>query len=170
MTIKTLKLRAKAAKNDTKLPMWVSVNNLSLPAYQCINQLKIERLNYIETHNKSIDYKKKSLFQINASEVARIIGCATPTLINTSAYSPKLKIFLDQTNLDLEQEKKKKLNTHAKTLSLGLKQHRKDQLLVDLQKANLELKLLKQANALQQAKEIINSLSLPIKQKLGINL
>lgn len=77
---------------------------------------------------------------------------------------------MDQTNIDLKHEKNKRLNTHAKTLSTGLNQHRKNELLVELQKVNSELKILKQANALLQAKEIINSLSLPIKQKLGINL
>ncbi len=142
----------------------------SLVAFNNINQLKLERLNYIAIHNKVNDYKKKGVYQINASEIARLIGSATTTLISTSAYSSALKGYLDNVNLELNNAKEKKLKTHSKTLSAGIKQRKKDELLSELQYTKSELQKLKQANALEQAQQVLSTLSLPIKQKLGISI
>jgi hypothetical protein len=170
MSLNMLKRRATSADNLKPLPDWVSSKNISFSAYECINNLKSERLKYIATHNKTKDYKKKGFYQISASEVARNIGAATTTLISTSAYSLDLKHFLDETNQILEDAKNKKLNTHAKSLSGGLKQRKKDDIRIELQGLRAELEEIKKQNALAQIKEVMTALPLPIKQKLGINI
>jgi ribosomal protein S20 len=169
MSLNTLRHLSNAAKNIKTLPEWVSRKNMSFAAYQRINELKIERLQYISTHNKFKDYKKKSLYQISASEVARAIGAATTTLISTSAYSQNLKNYLDETNKFLNNNKESKLKTHIKNLGSGLKQQKKDVLLEKLQSTQEEFAALKKQNASDQVKIILNALSLPVKQKLGIN-
>lgn len=170
MSINTIKRRIANSNKESEQPDWVSAKNLSLAAFNSINQLKVERLNYIAIHNKVNDYKKKRLYQIYASEIARLIGSATTTLISTSAYSVALKNYLDDVNLELNNEKVKKLKTHSKTLSAGVKQRKKDELLSELQYTKFELQRLKHANALEQAQQVLSTLSLPIKQKLGISI
>ena len=170
MSLDILKRRAKVVESSKPAPDWVSAKNVSLAAYKCINRCKDERLKYISQHNKIMDYKKKGLYQINASEIARSIGAATPTLISTSAYSSGLKRYLDEVNQMLENVKDKKLKTHLKTLSGGLKQRKKDELRLELQSIRVELEALKKSNAIEQAEKVLASLSLPIKQKLGMNV
>lgn len=150
-------------------PDWVSDNNISGKAYEKINELKMARLLYISTHNNSSDYTVKKMWQISASQVARDIGAATTTLISTSAYSPQLKLFLDKTNHELFLEKEKKLQKHKKTLGAGTKQRKKDELVLQIQQLTEELESLKQKNALDQVREVVSNLSLPVKQKLGFN-
>jgi hypothetical protein len=170
MSLDVLKKLAKSNKDNVALPFWVSIKNLSLPAYECINKLKTERLEYISRHNKSINYKKKSLYQISASEVARAIGAATTTLISTSAYSAELKLYLERINNDLQKEKELRLSKHQKTLSAGMKQRKKDEIAKELQVTRDELINLKKQHAEKQLITILNNLSLPVKQKLGINI
>lgn len=170
MSINAIKRRNKLIDNDSSLPTWVSSKNVSLKAYNCINRLKLERLEYISKNNKSKDYIKKSLYQISASEIARIIGAATTTLISTSAYSSGLKSYLDETNQILIQEKEAKLIKHVASLNKGIKQRKKDEIVEKFQEVRTELELLKKLNASEQVEYTLKSLPLPIKQKLGLNL
>lgn len=169
MSINTLRKLALNKNNDGTLPDWVSTKNVSLAAYECINQFKVERLKYISIHNKAKDYKKKGLYLITATEVAKFIGTATTTLICTSAYSSKLKSYLDKVNSELEVEKELKLSKHLKTLSAGMKQRKKEEISKELQLLREELTILKTKNVETQIEKILNTLSLPVKQKLGIN-
>ena len=170
MSLQALIRLKKIAELNKPWPDWVSNKNHSIKAFERINHLKIERLEFISTHIKPIDYKKRGNFQISASEVARDIGIATTTLISTSAYSPGLKKYLDECNLHLEYEKKMRLNTHLKTLSVGLRQKKKDEIRLELQRIREEIVALKKRNALVQAQEILSQLALPIKQKLGFDV
>jgi len=170
LSLNNLKRRAKAATNNTPLPNWVSSKNISLIAYESINKLRDERLKYIAVHNQAKDYKKKTFYHISASEVARSINVATTTLISTSKYSVDLKGYLEEINQLLENAKEKKLETHCKTLSAGTKQHKKDEILQELQSTRAELEELKKRNATEQAKNILAVLSLPIKRKLGMDV
>ena len=170
MSLKSLKKRAKEEEEENVLPDWVSPKNLTLAAYEHINQTKTERLRYIKRHNQPKDYKKKSLYQITASEVARELGAATTTLTSTSAYSPALKAYLQKINEELEQAKENKLKIHKRTLSGGLQQRKKDDLKQELKEAREELAHLKQYNALEQAREVFAAMPLPIKRKLGLDV
>jgi hypothetical protein len=170
MSLKTLSLIAHSRSGDLALPNWVSEKNKTFAAYQYINKLKEIKLDFIAKHNKVNDYKAKGNYQITASEVARHIQVATTTLISTSAYSKNLKNYLDTINVELEQEKSTKLSRHRKTLSSGLRQHKKDEIRIELQNKLKELEVLKQKNAIEQATFVLRSLALPIKQKLGINV
>lgn len=168
MSLNYLTKRAISKNNKSALPDWVSEKNATLLAYKNIIQLKAEKLEYIAKHNQAIDYKKKGNYQITAAEVARNIKIATTTLISTSAYSTDLKLFLESINKDLESRKSTTLNTHKRTLAAGMKQRKKDEIRVELQKAKAELGELKKKNATEQVKYVLNALSLPVKQKLGI--
>ena len=169
MSLKNLVKIANAKSNKIQLPNWVSEKNVTLAAYKYIEQLKTDKLDFIAKHNKVNDYKAKGNYQITASEVARHIKVATTTLISTSAYSKALKSHLDIINSELENTKESKLNKHKKTLDSGLKQRRKDEIRIELQNTKIELKNLKKKNAIEQAKVVLESLGLPIKQKLGIH-
>lgn len=170
MSLEALIRRQKIAELNKQWPDWVSDKNNSLKAFERINHLKIDRLEYISRHIKFKDYKKRGNYQISASEVARDIGLATTTLISTSAYSKGLKKYLDTCNSYLESEKEIRLKTHSKTLSDGLKQKKKDEIRIELQKIRGELIEVKKLNALDQSKEIIQQLALPLKQKLGFDI
>lgn len=170
MSLEILKRVAKKFDSDNSVPHWVSEKNISLNAYNCINLLKSEKTSYISTHNKISDFKKKGLYQISASEVARKIGAATPTLISTSAYSPNLKRYLDETNSELDVLRAKKIATREKSLSAGTKQRKKEDITMELQSTRAELLALQKQNALDQVNLALKALSLPIKHKLGIDI
>lgn len=170
MSLKSLSKIAYSKSKDLNLPCWVSEKNITFAAYEYINQLKTEKLDYIAKHNKVNDYKAKGNYQITASEVARHIKVATTTLISTSAYSKELKNYLDSINMKLDEEKSLRLIKHSKTLSSGFRQHKKDEIRIELQNTRKELEELKHKNAIEQATLVLKSLALPIKQKLGINI
>lgn len=170
MSLDILRRRAQEGKDTEPLPDWVSQRNITLPAYQCINAIKQERLKYIIKHGQIKDYKKKGLYQITASEVARAIGVATTTLISSSAYSFKLKRYLDDINKELEQKKNHKIIIHKRTISGGLQQRKKDELKIELGKTKTELKVLKKRNAHEQVSALLAELPLPIKRKLGLDV
>jgi len=169
MSLKFLKQKADRQKIDDTLPAWVSNKNITLKAFECIQQLKIKKLQYITSHNKTSHFQTKKLFQISASEVARKVKCATPTLISTSAYSAELKSYLAEINQELEQKKNRKIQTHKKTLSSGMKQRKKGEISSALQETRKELSELKKKNAEEQVLFVLKSLSLPVKHKLGID-
>lgn len=170
MFLEHLKKRAKEAENNKTRPEWVSDTNITSKAYESINNLKSERLQYISQNNKAKNYVKKSLYQISASEVAKSIEVATTTLISTSKYSVGLKNYLKAVNQELEAAKEKKLEKHLNTLSAGIRQRKKDEIVLELQKTRAELDELKKRNALEQVKLVLESLPLPIKRSLGLNV
>lgn len=168
MSLKNLIKIAEAKSNNSELPNWVSEKNITIFAFNYINQLKKGKLDFIGKHNKVNDFRVKGKFHISASEIARHINVATTTLISTSAYSKDLKSYLDSVNVELEKAKELKFSKHKKTLHAGLKQHKKDEIRIELQITRKELKELKEKNAIEQARLILESLGLPIKHKLGI--
>jgi len=170
MSLKSLSKIAQSKTKELALPIWVSEKNITFAAYQYINLLKTEKLDFIAKHNKVNDYKAKGNYQITASEVARHIKVATTTLISTSVYSKDLKNYLDSINTKLEEEKFLRLSKHRKSLSSGLRQHKKDEIRIELQNTRKELEELKHKNAIEQATLVLKSLALPIKQKLGISI
>lgn len=170
MSLKSLSKIAHSKSTNLALPNWVSEKNITLAAYKYINKLNTEKLDFIAKHNKVNDYKTKGNYQITASEIARYIEVATTTLISTSVYSKDLKNYLNSTNVKLEEEKSLRLSKHRKTLSSGIRQHKKDEIRIDLQNTKKELEKLKQKNAIEQATMVLKSFALPIKQKLGVDL
>lgn len=157
----------KGKKKTKKFPDWVSEDNLSMKAVEKIEELKILRLHYINSHNKVSEYKIKKNWQISAGEVARSIGAAKTTLISTSTYSKELKTFLDLANKSLDEAREKKLSVHKRTLQAGIKQKKKEELIDQVQMLRSELNKLRKENVEKQIQEIIKGLSLPVKKKLG---
>ncbi|NOS96916.1 MAG: hypothetical protein HOP25_00390 [Methylotenera sp.] len=168
MSLEAIKRRSKSQNENKPNPQWVSERNASFRAFECINQFKVEKLQYISVHNQIKDYKNKKSFQITASEIARKTNTAVTTLISTSVYSIGLKSYIDEVNLELLKAKEKKISIHQKSYSSSLKQQKKDEIRIQLQNTIFELENLKKKNALDQARLILSSIPLPIKHKLGI--
>lgn len=170
MSLDNLKKISRRVKSNIPIPTWVKDTNISRKAYNTINQSKIEKLQYISTHNLSIAYKRKKDYLIVASDIARKLGVAPTTLISTSSYSIELKNYIDQINQELLIAKDAKLKTHKKTLSGGTKQRKKDELRLELQKTKLILDKLQKQNAKEQVEYVLQELPLPLKRILGLNV
>ena len=58
---------------------------------------------------------------------------------------------------------------HKRTLSAGMKQRKQDEISKELQRARKDLEELKKKNAAEQVSQVLKSLSLPVRHKLGID-
>jgi len=165
-------LRKKAAqqkKMAVESDDWVSENNLTSKIVECIQKLKVEKLQYIASHNMTSHYKIQKHYRVIPAEVARRVGCAVTTLTHSSAYSDNVKEYIQKINEELELEKRKKIKTHKSTLSAGMKQRKKDEISRELQMVRKDLEELKKKNAEEQVLLVLKSLSLPVRNKLGID-
>lgn len=170
MSLDILIQLAETTKPDEKLPSWVSEKNVTLQAYEYLNNLKADKLEYIKSHVQLKYFKKKSSYLITASEVAREVNVATTTLISSSVYSIEFKKYLDSVNSELTEAKDNKLKTYKRTRSAGLQQQRKEELKVKLQEVRAELVEVKQRNAREQVERLLSELPLPIKRKIGLDV
>jgi len=91
------------------LPSWVSENNSSLKAYRKINELKLDKLDYIKKHSKVSDYRRKSNYSINNQEVIDSLQMARSGLFSHNSYAKDLKEYLKLTNDELEKKKNDRL-------------------------------------------------------------
>jgi hypothetical protein len=162
--------KANQISSIKKIPPWVSDSNITLIAYKATMELMDEKLNYIKSSNNLSDFRVKKNYQISANSVANKISVATTTLISTSSYSKNFSCFLNDINNQLENEKNIKLARRQKTIGAGVKQRKKEQILLDLRSTQEELKTLKLKNAEDQVNIIFKSLSLPIRRKLGFDI
>lgn len=150
-------------------PQWVNARNASLKAWECVELLKKERLLFIQTHSRLSDYKKKSHYQIKASEVARSLGISRATLMHTSSYSNNFSAHLQKVNEDLDAAKEKAVNNASKSNSRGSIRSSKDDLLIrnrELKRRINELEVEKTERLVDVALE---KLPLPIRRKLGLS-
>jgi len=170
MSLNSLKQHALNHKNNLVLPDWVSPSNSTLIIFKAINKLKESKLQFISIHTRAKDYKKKSNYQIQVSEVSRKTQMANTTITHTSKYSPDVRRYLDDINDLLIAEKNRKLDRIKKTRQAGTQQKRKDEIKKELQKTRKELCEAKERNATEQAQHVLSTLPLPIKRQLGLNM
>ena len=105
-----------ASKRDS-LPDWVSNSNSSLAAYQAIQSLYKEKMQYIRGHSKKSHYTKKGSYHISKSEVARAAGLAKPNAIFHSVdYASKLTKELNDKNALLVASKEKALLSRSSSI------------------------------------------------------
>ena len=173
MSLDLIKLQEEHEKlqNPDKLPEWVNTKNASFSAWRYLDEQKDERLNYINSHKKISDFKKKSLWQISVSEVARAISVSSVTLDpqKGSRWAVGFRDELATINDELAQAKNKRLNTYKKNKAKGVARSSNNELLLKCQKLEKELQEEKQKNADQQWFKRVSKLSLPVKQILGLN-
>ncbi|WP_144392761.1 hypothetical protein [Pleionea sediminis] len=165
-----INLKASKKSKVNRIPNWASDKNISLKAFHFIIEQKDEKLRYIKIHSLRKHYKRKSNYQIFASEVARHVGVKPTTLTSSSSYSAELKKFLLDVNKHLVDEMDKKLLTHDRTMSKGINQHPKADVLKELKHYKRQLSTLRSENALEQVNLMVSKLSLPVKRKLGLNV
>lgn len=154
---------------ERELPQWASSCKTSELAYSNVNKLRVQREQYIDNHFKASDYKKKSLFQISGSEIAEAIGVHRTTLMNTSSYSDEFRRFLCATNEALSNRKEEVLSASKKRISTMPSRRRRDELIDLNKKQALRIKELEDQNIEKIITGIFDSLSLPMKRKLGID-
>lgn len=152
----------------TKHPDWVSANNASLKAWQCVEDLKANLLKYISSHSKITHYLNKSDYQIKPSQVAKAIGINRSTLMHSSSYSIGFATYLEEVNAELEKLKTEKLDKARRSPSRGPTAESKE----DLVRLNTELKRriaeLENLKTEQLVRQVLDQVPLPIKRKLGL--
>lgn len=168
--LEILELKAKEARQKIQIPSWVSDKNITLNAYNVTMNLMEEKKLYIKSKKNISDFKVGKHYQISASEIARKLGVSTSTITSKSSYSKDLYDFIKEKNLELKEEMGKVLDRHQKTLGAGVKQRKKDAILLELKSVKNELEILRKLNAVDQVKNILNAIPLPVKRKLGIDV
>lgn len=152
-------------ENDEQLslPNWVSQKNNSHKSYIAIEDLRKAKRNFIRRNGLKSSYEKKSNYQIQKAEVARLVGCKPQPLFNSCSYSESLTRYLDDVNKELAVSRERRITNNG-----GLRQKRKDDLVKELQetKVNNERLLVDTVDAVFQ--RTINNLPLDVRRKLGV--
>ena len=146
------------------LPNWVNQNNNSHKAYFAVEELRKNKRSFIRRNSLRSRYEKKSSYQIQKAEVARLVGCKPQPLFNSCSYSESLTRYLDDVNNDLSASREKRIANKG-----GLRQKRKDDLVRELQitKVSNERLLVDTIDAVFE--RTINNLPLDVRRKLGLN-
>jgi hypothetical protein len=149
---------------ELTLPNWATPNNSSLAAYNAIQSIYKERLEYIRTHKKKAHFSKKYTYQINKSEVARAIGKNKPNAIfHTVEYAESLtKEFIDKNEALLLAKNKSTASGNS-----GLNQKTKSDLVADLKKRD-RYKEIAESRADEILDLTLSRLSLDTKIQLGL--
>lgn len=153
------------SENDEplSLPNWVNQKNNSHKSYIAIENLKKDKRKFIRNNGLKSSYVKKSNYQIQKAEVARLVGCKPQPLFNSCSYSEALTRYLDDVNKELAVSRERRITNKG-----GLRQKKKDDLVKELQetKINSERLLVDTVDAVFE--RTINNLPLDVRRKLGI--
>ena len=144
------------------LPEWVSENNSSLKAYRKINELKLDKLDYISRHSKVSDYRKKSNYSISHQDVIDALQMARSGLFSHNSYAENLKGYLKSTNEELEKKKRSRLNKG------GLLAKDKKTVVKKAQSLQQEYDALKNKKLSEFYDDLVNKMPIKDRQKLGI--
>jgi len=160
---KFLDLDEPESDESLSLPNWVSQKNNSHKSYIAIQDLRKDKQNFIRRNGLKSSYEKKSNYQIQKAEVARLVGCKPQPLFNSCSYSEALTRYLDDVNKELDASRERRITKKG-----GLRQKKKDDLVKALQEseANNERLLFDNVDAMVQ--RTINNIPLDIRRKLGI--
>jgi len=163
------------AETENELPDWVSEDNASLAAYNAINNIKKEKYAYISKHKTASKFIVAKTFQVQKSEVAKILGKTTPALFYASSYSEKLLEYLegkeDQEgvrNGGVNGELMKRKNERIAKPRTGLASKSKKEVYVTAQTANSRIKELEAQTAEGQLELAIKKLPLNVRDKLKL--
>jgi len=83
------------AEPDNERPDWVSEDNKSFAAWEAINNIKKEKFAYISKHKTATAFRTVSKFQVQKSEVAKILGVTTQALFYCLSFSEDLLEYLE---------------------------------------------------------------------------
>jgi hypothetical protein len=144
------------------LPDWVSENNSSLKAYRKINELKLDKLDYIKRHSKVSDYRKKSNYSISNQDVIDALQMGRSGLFGHNSYAEALKGYLKSTNEELEQKKSSRLKKG------GLLAKDKKTVVKKAQSLQQEYDALKNKKLSEFYDDLVNKMPIKDRQKLGI--
>jgi hypothetical protein len=161
-----LEKRLKSKTIASVMPTWVSDKNATPKIYEHLNKLKVEKFVAVKVLPIS-QLKTKKNYQISAGELSRAAGIAKTTLISTSSYSKALKGHLDALNKEILQIRDARLHDYKNNL-YSVKQRKKALIMEENRNLKSAYEALQKENASEQVKLILNSLSLPIRTKLGL--
>ncbi|POP52293.1 hypothetical protein [Zhongshania marina] len=153
---------------DIVLPSWVSKENASYRAWLYVQELKIKKMQYIKSHYLAADFQNSGSYQIRGAEIAKDLGISRSSLMNTSKYSIDFRNHLDGINLELAQEKDKKVAKIGASRSRGTIRSSKGDLVLinnELKKRLSDLENKKVADLVTYA---FDQLPLDVKRKMGL--
>lgn len=147
-------------------PEWISDGNLSLKAYNEIENLKKIKMRFIAASKSKADLNKKSNYHISKAEVARAIGVTPQPLFHsdTTTYSDKLLGHFNDVNSDLLEKREFKLSRRKN----GINSRSKDELASEFRDQKKELIEKKEKIIDELYKKFKAELSFDIKAKLKI--
>ncbi len=171
MVMEYLKKRVEAAKeadeDQINRPKWVSDKNASAKAWQCTEELKLEKQLYIKRHKSPTDFLVNKHYQIKGAEVAKAAGMNRTVLMNTSTYSKQFRQYLADVNAELEEEKNAGLKRAENPTADGVQRSPKRDLIDRIRRDEQRIAELEQRIG-ERFDEIFDKLPLPVKKKLGI--
>ena len=163
MSIVDLLNENKKPQNDR--PSWVSNQNATRAAYDAIQIIQKEKVNFISKHHRKIDYRTKRRYLIQKSEVESLSGTTRQVLFNLSKYSAELNNYLEEVNNNLGKLKDKRL----KNISRSIQSKSKPELITKAKEINQKYEALSKNTAEQQLDIAISRMSLATRKKLGID-
>jgi len=146
------------------LPDWVSEKNATLKAYNAINSIKLDKLEYIQKNKTKHAFRTQKLYQVKTEEVATKVGVTPQVLFHTSTYSDSLKSFLKEINDELRDKKIKRLEAKPE----GVRARPKTEVYESYQSCKKDLVEVKKKNASDQVSEAISRMSTQTRNKLGL--
>lgn len=148
-------------KNDIS---WTKLHPTAEKAYQAINDIKEAKLRYIKGHTDSKQFKKKSLWNISKSEVARNVGGTSQSLFNCCSYSSKLAKYLK----DIQESLETAVDIQLKRVKKGLHHESKEDVVHKSQKLIKEVKKIRQENCEVLFQKLLDEIPLDVKRKLRL--
>jgi len=156
----------KTKSSTNKLPNWVSDKNSSLSAFNVIQSIFKERMNYIRRHKKKSHFSKKSTYHISKSEVARAVGIKKPNSLFNSVsvtYSGQLTNEINEKNKILLIAKDKAISQ----IKTGLNQKSKQDLISEVRGKNI-YKNIAESRADELLELALEKMPLDTKRRLGL--
>ncbi|EHU4928093.1 hypothetical protein KY906_001738 [Vibrio vulnificus] len=160
-----------ATENDVR-PSWVNNENehTTYKAWASILSLKTEKEHAVKTFGRVADNKTpKSLYQIQKTEVANMVGISSQSIFRTSKFSKHVLEFFDDVNTELlalhEKEQKKQRSRSRKT---GVRIKKKSELVDDVQLMRKKVQELEAVNVKETLDQLIKEMPLDLRRKLNM--
>jgi hypothetical protein len=158
--------KVSSISEEESYPDWVDAKNASLQAYQATKAAREEKLKYIFKSTRKSHFKVKKNYQIVGSEIARGIGIAKTTLLNSSSYSAAYSQHLSDINEELAKAADHKIENAKKNRSRGAISKTKKELVSKAQTDKQRIAELEKANAEEQVKAAFSHLTPAIRRLL----
>jgi len=155
------------------IPDWVPCDegSTTYKSWKAICDLKAEKSAAIKNNKKPKDQTtKKSLYEINRSEVARVVGKAANNIFyGTGRSKNDLKLFLDEQNrelLELFEKQQEALGKAQPQESTGIRAKRKEEIVKLYQELDEHYKNLQRTTAMEMLDASISRLPLDLQSFL----